>query len=535
MEKKLSNWNYDVKNKIYFPVFYKQQFEQWLKKNKKIGLDFMSVNERTKLNHILFWALCFQVTEKNYYLDYIYDELLSFKKVYKFGKGVAYYTTLNVSQRLINLSFTNNLLFENKNYNEKLNFLIEKIMYSEFQYVCKQNTGFYLKRNNHYISELLSIICYLKCSIFKYKSTLLKEYENKFNKEIDLQIDKEGGTLEGSLAYSAYILEMLFIGYFLKITNNKDKLKLLYNWIKGMSNEEGILAGFGDVAPEKAINLNPDEKILNKSTLFNLIDFMLVSKTKYNLKKTYLEYFYLFYGKRVLNFKKVKFKNETILKKAYTSVRKKWGTLILETDKMSVENKGVHGHCDQGSYVFFAPEPIICDPGTYSYFLNNDLRNYFRKASNHNLSYIKDCNYAILGNKPFDIIHNNKFSLVEQKKDTLKVKIEGFDQNKNNIVLIRKVLINKKGFRIIDEINLDKKLFSNINFHPQVKLKKISDKKILINKGKKKWNLVTHGKLKMKIFKYNYSDTYLKIEKAERVKIYNDKVEKKIDYEILQI
>lgn len=315
-KKKLSKWNYDVKNKIYFPVVYKKQFEYWLIKNKKIGLDFMSVNERTKLNHILFWALCFQVTKKNYYLDYIYDELVSFKKVYKFGKGVAYYTTLNVSQRLINLSFTNNLLFKNKNYNKKLNFLIEKIMYSEFQYVCKQNTGFYLKRNNHYISELLSIICYLKCSVFKCKISLLKEYEKKFNEEIDLQMDKEGGTLEGSLAYSAYILEMLFIGYFLKITNNKDKLKLLYNWIKGMSNEEGILAGFGDVAPEKAINLNPDEKILNKSTLFNLIDFMLVSKTKYNLKKTYLEYFYLFYGKRVLNFKKVKFKNETILKKA---------------------------------------------------------------------------------------------------------------------------------------------------------------------------------------------------------------------------
>ena len=44
---------------------------------------------------------------------------------------------------------------------------------------------------------------------------------------------------------------------------------------------------------------------------------------------------------------------------------------------------------------------------------------------------------------------------------------------------------------------------------------------------------ITHGKLK--IFKYNYSDTYLKMEKAERVKIYNDEVEKKIDYEILQI
>ena len=40
----------------------------------------------------------FSSNKKNYYLDYIYDELVSFKKVYKFGKGVAYYTTLNVSQ-----------------------------------------------------------------------------------------------------------------------------------------------------------------------------------------------------------------------------------------------------------------------------------------------------------------------------------------------------------------------------------------------------------------------------------------------------
>ena len=71
------------------------------------------------------------------------------------------------------------------------------------------------------------------------------------------------------------------------------------------------------MAPEKAINLNPDEKILNKSTLFNLIDFMLVSKTKYNLKKTYLEYFYLFYGKEFLILKKLNLKMNNTKKSIY--------------------------------------------------------------------------------------------------------------------------------------------------------------------------------------------------------------------------
>ena len=54
--------------------------------------------------------------------------------------------------------------------------------------------------------------------------------------------------------------------------------------------------------------------------------------------------------------------------KKHIHLLKKMGYIHIETDKMSIENKGVHGHCDQGSYVFFAPEPIICDPGTYSYF-----------------------------------------------------------------------------------------------------------------------------------------------------------------------
>ena len=129
----------------------------------------MGTNERFKLNQIVFWAISYKCTKSLIYLNKIENEIELFKINSSFGKGVAYFTTLNAAQRLINLSLVINLLSNDKFYLNKLKLKIEKLAYMEFMYVRKYNTFYYIKRNNHFICELVSLILFLKSTNIRFK------------------------------------------------------------------------------------------------------------------------------------------------------------------------------------------------------------------------------------------------------------------------------------------------------------------------------------------------------------------------------
>ena len=103
------------------------------------------MQQRFKLNQIVFWAISYKCTKSLTYLKKIENEIELFKLNSSFGKGVAYFTTLNTAQRLINLSLVINLLSNDKFYLDKLKLKIEKLAYMEFMYVRKYNTFYYIK------------------------------------------------------------------------------------------------------------------------------------------------------------------------------------------------------------------------------------------------------------------------------------------------------------------------------------------------------------------------------------------------------
>ena len=51
-------------------------------------------------------------------------------------------------------------------------------------YVRKYNTFYYIKRNNHFICELVSLILFLKSTNIRFKNRLKIKYINQVNKEI---------------------------------------------------------------------------------------------------------------------------------------------------------------------------------------------------------------------------------------------------------------------------------------------------------------------------------------------------------------
>ena len=185
-------------------------------------------------------------------LKKIESEIDSFISNSSFGKGVAYFTTLNSSQRLINLSIVINLLKNDRDFEHLLKLKIEKIAYMEYLFVKKYNTSFYLIRNNHYICELISIIIYLKSTNIFFKTSHKKTYIDKLNEEVLIQINNYGETSEGSTSYDAFVLELLFLGNIFGVLNKTSKIrfKKLYLSVCNISSSKGSLPPFGDVTLE---------------------------------------------------------------------------------------------------------------------------------------------------------------------------------------------------------------------------------------------------------------------------------------------
>ena len=87
----------------------------------------MGAYERYKLNQIVFWAISYKCLKTNSYLKKIESEIDSFISNSSFGKGVAYFTTLNSSQILINLIIVINLLKNDRDFEHLLKLKIEKL------------------------------------------------------------------------------------------------------------------------------------------------------------------------------------------------------------------------------------------------------------------------------------------------------------------------------------------------------------------------------------------------------------------------
>ena len=95
--KNLQRWNFDTYSKKFVPIYKKNKLFKYLKKNK---IELMGTNERFKLNQIVFWAISYKCTKSLIYLNKIKNEIELFKLNSSFGRGVAYFTTLNLLKDL---------------------------------------------------------------------------------------------------------------------------------------------------------------------------------------------------------------------------------------------------------------------------------------------------------------------------------------------------------------------------------------------------------------------------------------------------
>jgi len=256
--------------------------------------------------------------------------------------------------------------------------------------------------NNHIIGEL----CALALSgIYLNNKKYYKISIKKLQIELDRQIYNDGIPYEGSIPYIRFVLEFLML-LEIAIKNSKyDNQAFLINYIdkiasalSSLVDAKGYIPPIGDgddgrvmkFDEEPYLNVNETLLIAGELTNKNLSSV----ESKYSFRDWVL-------GKKKSTFNIKKLNNiEYLNDSGLIHLNNKNYDLWIDCGPTGLGKYGPggHGHNDTCSLVFyFDGQPILHDPGWYSYFESDFIRDQFRSTLNHNTISINNEEQARLG------------------------------------------------------------------------------------------------------------------------------------------
>jgi hypothetical protein len=228
---KLLNWQLDFKNNFEWNVKIpskKIKFMNIPKADIKIPWEFARMQHLPQLAIYAAKIKKKDYSKANKIFKEFENQILDFISFNPPKYGVNWICTMDVSIRISNwliakdvfksagfdLSDKVNKIFKNSVYDHK-NFILKNLEYSSY-------------RNNHYIADLcgLSIIArYLPQS--KFSDSLIAFVSQELNKEIFLQFNDDGSSIEGSTSYHKFSLEMILYSSAFILSLEQTRLKRL--------------------------------------------------------------------------------------------------------------------------------------------------------------------------------------------------------------------------------------------------------------------------------------------------------------------
>jgi len=505
-------WNEDTYSSHSFPVLVPSRLGKWITAQPVPRPDFMVPNERTKLNCLPSLAIAYRLTGEARYFAYLQQELETWRHRFPLGKGVAYFTTLNVAQRLINLCIMQEILVGLPAY-QRLASWVQHQAFLEYQYIKKYNTSYYAKRNNFYICELVSSLLFLRTFGKGASSPTEQLVRAKLVQEVKLQVAEHGGTQEGSMGYSRFICELLFLAVRAGCDDLKPSLCALGQWLENTADRSGQLAPLGDVSCERGFQMARDENILNAGECFDLLSRLFDGGGNSTAQPFLSIAALLFFGDPRMTCHKEKAMQNLVLMPEYVAAERSWGKLVIDTDDLAV-GSGVHAHCfhahcDQGSFVLFSQHGLlVSDPGTISYFADPVQRNTYRGSARHNVSTPANREVCILGPGPFECRDSGRVIKRIYSPDKFTLNLPGFLINGRRYPVRRTFELGMHGFVIEDTLDGLEQVISRLHLAPMVQAHVLSDTLVELRMGAEFWALSLESEGKIHLSSYAHSSHY---------------------------
>ena len=503
----------------------KVQFEDWHSigdvrwplKGPSRKINYFGLDRKGDIKYI--WELnrmqFLQLLGKSYFLTYnekysrsVLDYIDSWIDGNSYPEGVNWMEGIEAAIRMYSWIFAYYLILSSPSLKPALNDKILKSIYQHAKFIRSFNSDKWIINNNHIIAELSGLILIgLSFPQFKESSEWVNFALQKLEKEVDRQIFDDGFLWEHSLGYHKFVTELIALVVILLKKNGYNVPRVVYNKLEkmfvslnyvSMKNNKITLVGDEDQGYVlKLTNAEYDdisEVMSLGGILFDRDDFF---------KENYSELvFWLFNGKIIGNenissqLSSFKFFEDS----GYGVFRDNDDYLLFVT---SAQDKRYlhagHRHLDMLSFIYEKNgEYFIVDPGSYTYFADDELRNRFRGISMHNT-------VTIDGKEPCDL--SGLFELYPRPY----AKVVSFRTMKEGICYIHakhngyKPLIHDRilfstedAFIVYDKIDGKSKIHGfegHLHLHPKVEVNRLSDKKIVLKKGNEQLFVISDKKM----------------------------------------
>lgn len=507
------NWHLDYHANFEFPLkrFYKMNIEQYFDK----GIDVKFPWEISRFHFAIFLTRAYcKNNEEKYYnqFKWIINDWID-RNPYLYG--INWVCTMDVSIRCINWILACNLfgtVFENDREFKKI---IGKSLIQHAEYISTLPEIYENNHTTNHTSSNYAGLLFLSLTLQDHPKAgkWLRQAIKGLESCISYQVYDDGVDFEASIPYHRLVLEIFGYSAIICRANYIELSDAYYTKLFKMFEYVAAYVDHNGNAPQVGDNDSGRVLILKQSDDYDhsyLLDLgECIFDHKFDSQCTRRNPDFSQGLPRIDKLDCVKL-GITVKRKTDQSIGfVEGGAYILKNDRFSafvacfpigMKGRGGHNHYDYGSFTLsYRGSPVIIDPGTFTYTRNKALRNTYKHAGYHNLSFFPKDSWGNLKDDYWQI--NPQFFLNR--------KLE-FDISKHVIILkdareivpARKIELFSDSLWLTDEGG--KPFISYIHFNPLLNIRVLDSFTVLIEN----YNLEIQSDSEFQLIEYNYSPQY---------------------------
>ncbi len=420
--------------------------------------------------------------------------------------GINWSNTMEVGIRSATMSLGLLFFIESKELDQKFFNLFLKSMNEHGNHIYNNLENLQSNNSNHYIGNLFGLFFIaLIFSLFHESKKWLSFAQKELEKEIYDQTFEDGWGFESSVPYHKLITEMFLYCYILgknlEAPFSKSFEQRLFLMLKNLfiiAKPNNMIPQIGDNDSSKIFSFMPEASSLDLKEIS-----ILINKNNININNTKQFGFFAF-------------KNA-----GYYLYKSRNIYFLFNSGPEKLIGLGSHAHNDVFSFELnINGKDIIVDPGSYIYTSNPKLRNHFRSVKSHNTLFWPSIEPRRINNGLFKMLDNGRrvIKFTDYKDEGFKLYGSyNFDNKFHNRSIFYEA--KKHRFSIIDKVS-HKDAIVNFNIALNNDLKKTPNGFFVNN-----INFTFQSFKKLKVENSFYSESYLKKEKINSVKVFlKDKI-----------
>lgn len=461
----------------------------------------------------------------------------------RFCFGVNWLNSAEVSIRVINLVYSFGFFVSSDNIDANFISTFNDLILHHTIFI-DNNLNYSQSRDSAYLLNLLALgACGLLYKNDYYGKKLLRFAQSGFETEIRSQLYEDGVSREQSVPLYSLIVEAFYLGRLvlnkagMTLTGNYDViLKKLFEVQYDYLRDDFSVPQIGDSITSRILPLNTASNNFDYSYPMPVAGY-LYKDAKYKQSIFPGAELILLFGAEAfkeyedLSTTSIKNKSAGYLNGGHYIFRNENLHLFVEAGEIGNNGRGAPGHNDTFTFeLYYKKKLFIVDPGTYSIYADNELRNRLRSVKYHNTAYIDD------------MFLSEVDGIFRIKEDLTKPKLLEWNVNDDEEILsaqhyaytrLPDPVICKRTFRfsktdnsikITDEFigGMEHKIVLNFHLHPDVQITNTEEGKYLLENSGEKISIKVSSEAVNKTIGINdsvYSSKYGCINKSKKVTV----------------